>query len=291
MVEDSPEEILGELFGRRFFPDNPLGAPIEGTRKTVRSFNRAITAEFHASMYQPRNLVITCAGNIEHKKAVALAGRLFKNKASAKTDFKTKKPRSAAPIILKKNPHLEQAHLLIGTPWVMVSDKRRYAANILTGILGDGNSSRLWQTIREERGLAYSVGASESCFADTGIFNIFAACSPAKLKEVTSLCIAEMRRIKADGVTDSELRLAKDQIKASILLSLEDSTARATTLARQEVFYGQQIPVDETIRKIEAVTKEEVRSLARTFFRTEKVALAALGDIGNTRISRSDLEV
>lgn len=291
MVEDTPEDILSEAFTKGFFTAHPLGLPIEGTRKTVKTFNSKVTTDFHAQMYQPRNLVITAAGNIKHKDIVKLAEKTFGNMKSRKSLGRSPKPATDAPIIIKNNPNLEQAHLLIGTPWIKTADPRRYAANILTGILGDGNSSRLWQSIREERGLAYSVGASESTFEDCGIFNIYAACSPDKVREVLDLSTAEIRRIKADGVTDAELRLAKDQIKASILLSLEDSSARATTLARQEIFYGKQIPVEETLERLESVTAKDIKKLANTFFVTGNISLAALGNLKGLKINRDALAI
>lgn len=291
MVEDSPEEILGEIFTKGLFPNHPLGMPIEGTRRTVRTFNSKVTSDFHRAMYQPGNIVITCAGNVEHKRMVKMAEKAFKDLKSSRVANKSAKPEMAAPIILKRIQHLEQAHLLIGTPWIKSSDARRYAANILSVILGDGNSSRLWQTIRETHGLAYNVGASENTFTDCGAFTVYAACSPDKLPKVVDLTIAELGKIKTDGVTDAELQLAKDQIKASILLGLEDSGARATTLARQEIFFGKQISVEETLESLEKVTTRDVQSIAREFFKTDNMSLAALGNLDGIKIARKHLEV
>ena len=217
MTEDSPEDILGEIFNEQLFPNHPLGLSIAGTPKTVRTFNHETTRKFHARYFSPNNLIIAAAGNTQHVQIVELAEKSFnfKNKKqSPKT--KHKSPEIAAPIVIKKNANLEQAHLIIAVPWISAADERRYAASLLIGILGDGNSSRLWQTIREKRGLAYSVGATATSFEDCGIFSIYAATSPEKVSEVIDLSIAEMRKMKREGVSIEELNLAKEQTVASV---------------------------------------------------------------------------
>ncbi len=295
MVEDTPEDILSEVFTKAFYPHHALGLPIEGTRKTVKTFNREMTRNFHAETFQPRNIVIACAGNVEHKQIVELAEKFF----GLKSEIRNRKsevdvsavPCSSAPIIVKKKQNLEQAHLIIAVPWISSADERRYAASLLIGILGDGNSSRLWQTIREKRGLAYSVGTSANSFEDCGVFSIYAGCSPEKLLEVVDLAISELRRIKREGVTLDELNLVKEQTVASVLLGLEDSSVRAANLAQMEITHGRQISVEETLAKIEAVTVEEIREITREFFRTEQIALAALGNLNGLKIRRERLEV
>jgi predicted Zn-dependent peptidase len=184
MVEDTPEDFLSEIFTQAFYPNHALGLPIEGTRKTVKTFNHETTRNFHARMFQPHNIVIACAGNVEHALIVELAEKFFNSPSLSlilsPLSFEAK-PTTAAPIVLKKKKNLEQAQLIIATPWISAIDERRYAASLLIGILGDGNSSRLWQTIREKRGLAYSVGASATSFQDCGVFSIYAGCSPEKV--------------------------------------------------------------------------------------------------------------
>jgi predicted Zn-dependent peptidase len=197
----------------------------------------------------------------------------------------------SAPIIIKNNPNLEQAHLVIATPLVSATDERRYAADVLANIIGGGTSSRLWQKIREQRGLAYSVGASAVAYQDCGLFTIFAATSPEQVAEVVDLSIAELRAVVRDGVTTDELELAKHQAVASILLSLEDSAARAATLAQSEMTHGRQISVEETLAKLDAVTVDEIQNIAREFFRAENVAFAALGDLKGLKIGREQLSV
>jgi predicted Zn-dependent peptidase len=203
----------------------------------------------------------------------------------------TKKPKPASPIVIKRNDNLEQAHLIVATPFVSDADERRYAADLLTNILGGGTSSRLWQKVREERGLAYNVGASNAMFHDCGFFTVFAGTSPKQTGEVVDITIAELRRLIRDGISTDELLLAKQQAIASILLGLEDSAARAATLAQLEMVHGRQISLGETLSNVEAVSKEDIQRVAEEFFRTELIAVAALGDLDGFRVSRRQLAI
>ena len=291
MIDDSPEEYLGEIFSAGFFPGHSLGKSIAGTPKTVRSFNREITRKYHEETFHAGNLVIAAAGNIEHERIVEFAKRAFSTTQAAFAGKDARVPTPAAPIIVKHNPNLEQAHLIIATPLVSAIDERRYAADVLANIIGGGTSSRLWQKVREERGLAYSVGASAAAYQDCGMFSIFAATSPEQVEEVVDLSIAEMQNVAGNGVTDDELELAKQQAVASILLSLEDSAARSATLAQSEMTHGRQISVEETLAKLDAVTTHEIQTIAREFFRTENVAFAALGDLKGLKRGRERLAI
>ncbi|HEX8564187.1 MAG TPA: pitrilysin family protein [Pyrinomonadaceae bacterium] len=292
MVEDTPEEYLGELFNRAFFPAHPLGLPIEGTRETVKTFGHRTTAEFHAAVFAPSNIVIAAAGNLEHSQLVGLAEKSFgKTTNDEQRTTNNEQPQLAAPILLKKKRELEQTHLIIATPFVPSNSPQRYAANLLTNILGGGTASRLWQSVREQRGLAYSVGASAIAFQDCGIFSVYAGTSPKHLDQVVDLSIAEMRRIVRKGVSAEELELVKEQGVASILLGLESTSVRAGTLARQEIVHGKTIPIEETLANIEAVTPDDIQAVAREFFQTEQIALAALGNLNGFKIERSRLSV
>jgi predicted Zn-dependent peptidase len=294
MIDDSPEEYLGEIFNAAYFPGHPLGMPIAGTPKTVRSFSSDITRRYHEATNTCGNLVIVAAGNVEHKQILDLArstgfSRLSVSGGRLEAELRTTTPIPAAPIILKQRSDLEQAHFVIATPFTAGMDERRYAADMLANIIGGGTSSRLWQTVREDRGLAYSVGASGVMYNDCGLFSIFAASSPEHVEEVVKLSIDEMRSIVKDGVREDELELSKQQARASILLSLEDSAARAAALAQSEITYGRQIPVEETLARVEAVTTDEIRVLAIQYFETEAVAFAALGNLEGIAVDRSDL--
>jgi predicted Zn-dependent peptidase len=200
-------------------------------------------------------------------------------------------PALGAPIIVRQNRNLEQAHLIIAAPLVSAADERRYAADLLANILGGGTSSRLWQKVREQRGLAYSVGASVAMHQDCGLFSIFAATSPAQVGEVVDLAVTELRDIVRNGVTSDELELAKAQTASSILLGLEDSAGRAATLAQQEMLHGRQISVEESLGKFDAVTADDIQTLAVEHFRTEKMGFAALGDLKRLKIGRDRLAI
>ena len=294
MVEDTPDELLGELFNAAYFPDQPLGRPIEGTEDTVSSFNHDTTAAFHAREFSPPNLVIAAAGNVQHARLVELVMRAFDNCRSgngAARPAPEQSPSAAAPILIEQKKELEQAHLIIAAPWPTARSDERYTASLLASIVGGSTSSRLWQRIREERGLAYSVGAGGSGFSDVGVFTIYAGTSPEHMDEVVDLSLDELRRIVQESVSEEELKLAKDQAISSILLGLESSSARASPLARQEIIHGRRISPDEVIRRIEAVTPEDVQHVARTFFTTERLALGALGNLNGFNVDRARLEI
>lgn len=299
MVEDSPEEFLGEIFQQNFFAGDPLGLPIEGTEETVLTFDSRRTSEYHRGAFHPGNLVIAAAGNIEHGQIVELAEKFFvtpwrplAGEAEAGRHQDSRQNTGAADqILLKPKPGLEQTHFILATPWIEEASEKRYPAHLLENILGNGTSSRLWQKIREERGLAYSVGASGVSYRDRGAFNVYAATSADQFEETVDLALAEMRRIKNETVSDDELGLAKEQSAAAILLSLEDSGVRAGNLAQQEITFGRQIPIDETLQKLEQVTAEEIQGIASEFFLEEKLVLTGLGNFGKTGFDAERLKM
>lgn len=296
MVEDTPDEFLGELFNAAYFPNHPLGRPIEGTAETVSSFDQEKTIDFHAREFNARNLVIAAAGNVEHAQLLEMAAKAFNGSAvtdngSHGASFQSSEPQASAPILIERKKELEQAHLIVAAPWPSARSEDRFAASLLANVLGGGPSSRLWQAIREERGLAYSVGAGASAFSDTGVFTIYAGTSPAHLDEVLDLSLLELRRVVRESVAEEELKLVKDQTVSSILLGLESSSVRAGALARQEIIHGRRISPDEVISRLEAVTVEDLQRIAREYFTSEGLALAALGDLNGFRVDRSRLEI
>ena len=295
MVEDTPDELLGELFNAAYFPNQPLGRPIEGTRETVPTFDHKTTVGFHAREFSYSNLVIAAAGNVNHERLLELVGAAFDGCESGAAvrpqTLEPGKPRPAAPILIEHKNELEQAHLVLATPWPHAMSDNRYAASLLASVIGGGTSSRLWQKIREERGLAYSVGAAGSAFSDVGVFNIYAGTSPEYLDQVLELSLAELRETVRNPVSEEELRIAKDQAISSILLGLESSSARAGTLARQEIIHGRRISPDEVIEKIRNATLDELQDVARTYFKTETLALGVLGNLNGFKVDRADLEI
>lgn len=295
MNEDSPEEFLSDIFHREFFPGHQLGMSITGTPETVRSFSSERTRTYHEQAFKnPANLIIAAAGNVEHGSIVNLVRNSNFSWPAAecgmlKRELRT--PIAAAPIFIENRPDLEQAHIIIATPFVNGRDGRRYAADLLANVLGGGTSSRLWQKIREERGLAYSVGSSTGMYNDCGFFTVSAGTSPEQVDEVLDIVVEEMRSIVRDGITEEELELMKDQTRASILLSLEDSASRAGSLAQNEMTHGRQIPVEETLAKLDAVTTDDIQKIALEYFRTEKIAFVAMGDLKGLKIEREKFAI
>src|SRR5438105_13315895 len=278
MIEDTPDELLTELFHAAYFPDHSLGRPIEGTAQTVSSFDHATTASFHRQNFAPNNLVVAAAGNIQHKQLEDLVAQNFGvSQNNSSVTVTSNSPNVAAPILIERKNELEQAHLIVAAPWPSAKSEDRYVASMLGTIIGGGTSSRLWQKIREERGLAYSIGAGGNTFTDVGMFTIYAGASPAQMNEVLDLSVEEIRRMVHEPVSKDELQLAKDQATSSVLLSLESSGARVGALARQEIIHGRRISPDQIIKSIEVVTSEDVQRVAQSCFTTSSLAVGALG--------------
>src|SRR5256714_1595279 len=292
MIEDTPEELLTELFHAAYFPNHSLGRPIEGTEQTVSTFDSAITADFHKRNFIPGNLVVAAAGNVEHNRLVELVTQAFiAAEKSSEPEFASPAPAVAAPILIERKTELEQAHLIIAAPWPSAKDPDRYAASMLGTVIGGGTSSRLWQSIREERGLAYSIGAGGNTYTDIGMFTIYAGTSPAHLDQVLDLSLHELRRAVHEPVGEDELQLAKEQAIASVLLSLESSSSRVAALARQEIIHGRRISPDEIIKSIEEVTPEDAQRVAQSCFTTPALALGALGNLNGFAVDRARLKI
>jgi predicted Zn-dependent peptidase len=295
MVEDTPDELLGELFNAAYFPGHSLGRPIEGTEHTVSTFDHRMISSFHAREFSPANFVVAAAGNVNHDRLLELVEKSFNNSATSDntipTFFVDQSPTAAAPILIEQKKELEQAHLILAAPWPNARDDDRYAGSLLASVVGGGTSSRLWQTVREERGLAYSVGAGGSTFSDVGVFTIYAGTSPEHLDQVLDLSLEEMQRVVNEPVPEEELKLVKDQALSSILLGLESSSARVSALSRQEIIHGRRITPEETMAKIEAATPEDLQRVARQYFTSDTLALGVLGNLNGFRVDRSRLKI
>jgi predicted Zn-dependent peptidase len=292
MHEDAPEEVINDIFYREFFPGDPLGLPITGTPETVRSFGSDRTREYHRRAFSSHNLVIAAAGNIDHDRLLDLVGELPESSAGGEVPNPSiRTPRPSPFIHVEHRPDLEQAHIIVATPFTTACDERRYAADALANMIGGGTSSRLWQRVREERGLAYSVGTSTAMYRETGFFAVSAGTSPDQVEEVLDIVMDEMRWIVRNGITSDELKLMKDQARAAILLGLEDSAGRAGSLAHCEMTHGRQIAVEETLAKIDAVSTDDVAEIAREFFTTENAAFVALGELDGLSVDRDRLAI
>jgi predicted Zn-dependent peptidase len=236
-------------------------------------------------------MVFSAAGNLDHDRFVAQVAEHFSGLAasSERPLAKQAAPATHPHITLKRKKSLEQVQLCLGVPAPPVASPQRYAVYLLNSMLGGGMSSRLFQTIREDRGLAYSIYSETSPFRDTGAFSIYAGTSAEKAPEVLRLTLEEIRRLKEDTVPEAELKRAKDQLKSNIVLGLESSSSRMSNLARQEMYFGRFFSVEEIVSEVEAITPGDVQALAQQLFRPETIALTMLGNLGTLAVDRAAL--
>jgi predicted Zn-dependent peptidase len=289
--EDNPDYLVNELFTQNFWKGDALGRPILGTKKTVSSFDQATIFAFYKDRFTPRNMVFSAAGNLEHESFVAEVERCFSSLAAspALTLGHREAALSTPHITLKRKKSLEQVQLTLGVPSPGVSHPDRYAIYLLNSILGGGMSSRLFQTIREDQGLAYSIFSEMSPFRDTGSLCIYAGVAIDKTLQTIELTMRELSRLKQQAVSVSELGRAKDQLKSNMVMGLESCSSRMANLARQQMYFGRFFGIEEITREIEAVTPEDIQRLANELFRSEAMAVALLGNLGEMTVERKDL--
>jgi predicted Zn-dependent peptidase len=291
MDEDNPDYLVNEVWTQNFWKGDALGRPILGTAKTVGNFNQQVLFDFYAGRFTPRNMVFSAAGNLEHDSFVAQVEKEFDSLTASgeATAPKVDAPKATPHITLKRKKALEQVQFCLGVPAPPVNDRRRYGVYLLNTMLGGGMSSRLFQTIREDQGLAYAIYSEMNPFRDTGSLCVYAGTSVDKTRKVLQLTLQELRRLKEETVSDVELKRAKDQVKSNMVIGLESSGSRMANLARQQMYFGRFFGVDEMMAEIEAVTTADVQELAQELFRPETMALTLLGNLGSMKIERGDL--
>jgi predicted Zn-dependent peptidase len=289
MDEDNPDYLVHEIFTQNFFKDHPLGKPILGTKETVKRFERAPVVDAYAHRFAPENIIVSAAGNLDHDKFVELVTKQFEHMKPSKNGFHSSAPKTFSRITLRNKKALEQVQLCLGVPSHPIAHEKRHAGYILNTLLGGGMSSRLFQNIRERQGLAYSIYSDLNPYRDTGCMAIYAGTSLASASKVVQSVIGEFRSLKATPVPEEELRRSKAQLKGSLMLSLESSSARMANLARQEMYFDRFYDLDELIAKIETVTVEDLSALANEFFQTESVAVTVLGNLPGLKITRDQL--
>ncbi|HLG15381.1 MAG TPA: pitrilysin family protein [Blastocatellia bacterium] len=288
MVGDTPDDLVHEVFVANFWPDHPLGRSILGTVDTLATFNQTRVSEFFSSVYSPRNLVIAGAGRLDHARFVDMVATYLGSLHDRRADFPVSAPRSETrSVIISKE--LEQAHLMLGTRCPSMMSDDRYAMNVMNIVLGGGMSSRLFQTIREERGLAYSVFSGINAYTDAGYLSVYAATSPDQITDVIKLSVEEFNKLKDDELADTEIQRAKDQLKVSIMLSLESTSSRMSNLARQEIFFGRMFTLDEILDRIDAVTVGDVQRMAREIFDGAGMAITAIGQLEGVDLEAAQL--
>lgn len=276
MELDNPEYIVHETFLSRFWKGHALGRPIIGTQKTIRSFTASRLSDYHERIYQPSNLLITAAGNLEHEEMLRLVEANFSHLRPGKHAGTGKTPGTHGGVTFKKK-RLQQVHLCLGAPSCSLTDDRRYASYLLNTILGGGMSSRLFQNIREKQGLAYAVFSELNMFRDSGCLAVYAGTSKENAGKVIESVMAELSMLKTEPVPAEELQRAKDHLKGSLMLSLESTSSRMANLARQEMYFGRHFSFEELTEGIDQVTADHLMELSRDAFRQEQLALTVLG--------------
>ena len=278
MVEDNPEEYIHLLTGRAYWGENPLGRSILGTRENVLTFSSNTLKGFFKRFYQPSRIVITVAGKIDHDRFVDLIGPGFDG-IDPGQHFPTRSTPAVNPQIRLHHRSLEQAHICLAAPGIAISDPRRYAFSLLNTICGGNMSSRLFQKIREEKGLAYSVYSFTSSYEDTGMFGAYAGVHPDNADETVSLVVAEMRKLRTRPVEPSELENAKNFTKGNLLLASESVDNQMVRLAQNEINFGRHISMQEVVDSIDAVGIRQIMELAADLLQDDQIALTCLGPI------------
>ena len=274
MHDDEPSEEVHDIFAEALYGDHPLGRPISGTVKTVSQMSRRQIESFYRRRYLPSSIVVAAAGNLDHaavvrlvKAAFARSGRVEGSSSPADSADHTDRravvsSRLTQGRLAVRDKDTEQAHLVLGGPAIAREDERRFALGVLNNALGGGMSSRLFQEIRERRGLAYSVYSYATQYADSGVFGVYAGCAPGKVDEVLSLTREQLAMVAAAGLADDEVARGKGMLKGSLVLGLEDTGSRMTRLGKGELLYDELLSVDDILARVDAVTPDDIRAIA-----------------------------
>jgi predicted Zn-dependent peptidase len=288
MVEDTPDDLVHELFTESFWQGHPLGRPILGTRETVESLTQDGLRRYFASTYCAPNLIVAAVGNIEHEQVRDLVMRAFEGVPTRSAPV-TEAPPRVVPATLIRNKDLEQSHVCLGTSSYCQDHEDRYSSYVLNTVLGGSMSSRLFQNVREKRGLAYAVFSGLSAYRDAGSITVYAGCANDAVSELIDVVIAELRRLKDEPLPDAELRRAKDHLKGSLMLNLESTSSRMSHVARQEIYFDRQFSLDETLEGVERVSADDVQRVACDLFADGSLAATVLGAVNGLQIPRERL--
>ena len=281
MVEDTPDDLVHDLFGETFWKDQPMGRPILGRKSTLRRMTRGDISGYMARRYRADSVFITATGNISHQALVSTLNKTFGKIKGKKTSGAPKRPVSRPAIkILKRE--LEQAHLCMGVPVPPMKDKARFRLYLINTMLGSGMGSRLFQEIREKRGLAYSVYSYLNLCKDTGSLVVYAGTSPGSFARVVGVVLNEFEKLGRE-TTEEDLTRAKDQLKGAMVLGLETTDARMMKIAKDEIYFGRRIPIKTLVKEIDRVNLNDVKETIGELLRPERITLTAIGGgIGKT---------
>lgn len=276
MYEDTPDELVHDIFANTMWQGNPLGRSIIGTAEVIAGLSREQILEFYNKFYSPANMIVSVAGNVDHEDAVRNLKQILQSKNGIAPGRNLVAPQPHHEIICR-GKDTEQVHLCVGSPGLKLDDDRIYVFQVVNTILGGGLSSRLFQEIREKRGLVYSVYSYHSSYHDTGLFGIYAGLSKENVEEVLDLVFRQVADIRENSVKDSELQRAKDQLKGNLFLSLENVSTRMSRLGKSQLYLGKVLSPEEIMEKVNRVTSDEIQRLAREMLSPEKFSLAAIG--------------
>jgi predicted Zn-dependent peptidase len=285
MVEDTPDDIIHDIFAAQVWEGHPLGRPILGTRDAVTAYGRDTILSHFTEEYVPPKVIIAVAGNVTHERVVDLFGHGFNGFRREAPDRPHEAPtmKPGVNIVAKT---LEQVHLVMGFPGLPHAAPERYALFLLNDIMGGSMSSRLFQEVRERQGLVYSIHSGVQAFLDTGILYVYAATDPPNFSKVLKSTLKELRELKKTGVTQDELRRTKDHLKGSLMLSLESTSSRMNRLAKHEMHLGSFLTMDQMLTGIDSVRHEEVQALVTELLDEEHLALTTLGPLDRRNLPR-----
>ncbi len=288
MVEDTPDDLVHEIFSEGFWAGHPLGRPILGTPASVTELDRPTLTRYFGQTYVASNFVVVAAGHLEHDRVRELLDGALNNLPKDGPPASLTTPVTAAAIQVR-HKELEQSHVCFGTAALPQHHPDRHAAYVLNTVLGGSMSSRLFQNVREKRGLAYAVFSGLSAYQDAGALSIYAGCANEAVAELIDVVVAEIRQVKAEGLDEAELRRAKDHLKGSLMLSLESTSSRMSHLARQEMYGDETDTLDEMLAAIERVSDKDVERLANRFFSDDALAVTVLGNVDGLKVTREQL--
>jgi len=279
MSEDMPDDNVHDMFFKTFWEDHGLGRPILGTLETIGALTTDVLKNYFKISYQPQRMIICIAGDFKHENLMDLIKKNFIFKSSEQNNFpKREKPVYKSGSSLKARK-LEQVHFCIGMPGLRQTSEKRFVKYALNLILGGSISSRLFQKIREEKGLVYAICSFFSSFSDAGILGIYGGASPGNIEEILKLVMNEFDEIINKGISSKEMKIAKTHLKANFLLALENTSNRMSKLAKQEIYFNKFFTIEETLKGIDIVKKEDVQELSKKLFRKESIVFAATGPL------------
>jgi predicted Zn-dependent peptidase len=289
MVEDTPDDLVHEMFVQHFWDGHPLGRPILGSPETVESFTAPTLRRYFQGAYAAPNVVVAAAGNIDHAGVRALVAKHFSTLPAEAFHVSDHAP-TVVPRVVTREKDLEQSHICLGTSAYPQDHHDRFVSHVLNTVLGGSMSSRLFQNIREKRGLAYSVFSGVNSYRDTGFLSVYAGCANDAVAEVVDLVVEELKGMKRP-VLESELQRAKDHLKGSLMLSLENTSSRMSHLARQEIYFDRQFSLDETLEGVSRVTLHDLQRVAGDLFVNGSLLVTVLGPKNGHGITTERLDL